>query len=139
MRSSTTRRVTPPSRQSGGTKRLYSGGRVSAGDNFGCGGLQQPRADVHAVAIRAAVVDVENVQEEWCGVSGPAPPGGPGHQTVAAQGDPHPFRPTAVSGEVVREFLVEDVGKSGEEVEFVAPGDRAHGQVVLFHGQGTLR
>jgi hypothetical protein len=27
----------------------------------------------------------------------------------------------------------------GEEAEFFASGDRTHGQVVLFHGQGTLR
>jgi hypothetical protein len=108
-------------------------------DHFGHGGLQQSDADVHAVAVRAAVVEVENVQQEWGVVSGPTPPGGPGEQVVAAKGDPHPFRPATAGGEVVGQFLVEDVGQSGEEVEFFAPSNWAHGQVVLFHGQGTLR
>ena len=108
-------------------------------DDFGHGGLQQPHADVHAVAIRAAVVDVENVEEERGVVSGPTPPGDPGQQVVAAKGDPHPFRAATAGGEVVGQFLVEHVGQSREEVEFFAPDDRAHGQVLLFHGQGTLQ
>jgi hypothetical protein len=107
-------------------------------DDFGRGGLQQAHADVHLVAIRAAVVDVENVEEERGVVSGPTPPSEPGQQVVAAKGDPHPFRPATAGGEVVRKLLVEHVGQSGEEAEFFAPGDRTHGQVVLFHGQGTL-
>lgn len=47
-------------------------------DHCGRGSPQQPHADVHAIAIRAAVVDVENIQKEWCVVSGPTPPCDPG-------------------------------------------------------------
>ena len=102
----------------------------AGGHHLGHGGPQQPRADLHA-----AVIDVEDVQQERGVVPGPAPPGDPGQQAVAPQGNPHPFRPATPGGEVVRQFLVEDIGQSAEEVEFFAPGNRAHGQAVLLHGQ----
>jgi hypothetical protein len=39
--------------------------------------------------------------------------------------------------EVVGEFLVELVGKGGEQLKFTGAGDRADSQVVL-RGQGAL-
>ncbi|WP_374085103.1 hypothetical protein [Streptomyces chrestomyceticus] len=103
-------------------------------------GTQQPHSDVHGVvAFRGTVFDVDDVQELRCVVGRPAPPGHSGQQALTAQGDPHPFRASAAGGEVVRQFVVEDVRQTAEEVEFVAPGDRAHGQVVRRHGRGTLR
>jgi hypothetical protein len=115
-------------------------GRAGAGrDDFGQGGPQQPHAGVRAAAIRTAVVNVENVQEERGAVSGPAPPADPGQQAVAAKSDPHPSRPATAGGEVAGQFLIEDAGQPAKEAEFSAPGNRAHGQVVLLHGQGTLQ
>jgi hypothetical protein len=97
-------------------------------------GAQKPHPEVHAIGIRDAVIDVEDIQDKWCVAATPAPPGGPGQQAVTAQGDPHPLGTSAAGRKVVRQFLVEDIGQPGEEAEFFASGDRTDGQVVLFHG-----
>jgi hypothetical protein len=97
--------------------------------------VQEPHADGQASGIGQVVVDIENIQQEWCVISWPAPPGGPGQQPVTSQRRPHPLRPPAALCKVVGEFLVEDVGQLVEKAEFFASADRTHGQVLQLHGQ----
>jgi hypothetical protein len=132
MRSWTGPRTPGSSRQPGGTKRQYSG---LAG--ICPGRLQQAYARVDAVVRR--LIQVEDVEDVRLVVAGPDPPGGAGHQTVAAQGHPHPLGASPAFGQIAGQLVVEGAVEAVEQVELFGPGDRAQGQVVRILGQGTLR
>jgi hypothetical protein len=60
-----------------------------------------------------------------------------GHPVLDDSPCRHVLAPAGWDGPVVRR-RVGTQGSRQNEVEFLTPGDRAHGQVVQFHGRGTL-
>jgi hypothetical protein len=126
----------PPVRSSARSERhrRTCASRNSGGDRS----AQHLHADVDATRIGVAVVDIENVHERRCVRFRSAPPRPPGQEFITSKRDLHPFRPPASVNKVTRQLLVEDVGQSGEEAEFVAPGERTHRDVAKV-GHGTPR
>ncbi len=99
------------SRTCGKTRRAAGSGTHGSGRRSGRNRSTKSRAPIRSTTT-------QDLRRFAC------PPGGPGRQTVAAQGDPHPSRASAAAGWVVRRLLAEDTGQPGEQVEFFAPGDR---------------